>query len=242
VTERSEIRFGNTRIPFHILRSERRATVALAIDDGRLVVTAPRGVAVERLDRVVRSKALWVAQHLQNAAPAPAAREREFVAGETFRYLGRQYRLRIARGLDGRDVKLDRGWLVVPAPRSRPAEGTVEVRSALVRWYRQRAEERLPEWVVAWARPFGIAPPGVLIRDQRRRWGSCNRAGEIRLNWRLVQAAPSLIDYVVAHELAHLVGGDDAHGEAFWARLARVMPDYDARRDALRAVGAELEW
>lgn len=87
--ERSEIRFGTTRIPFMIRRSDRRDTVALAIDGGRLVVTAPSRVTVERLNAVVRGKAFWVTQRLRNASELSAPPAREFVSGETFRYLGR---------------------------------------------------------------------------------------------------------------------------------------------------------
>ncbi len=116
------------------------------------------------------------------------------------------------------------------------------MRGALAGWYRAHAETWLPERVEVWSRKFQITPPTVLVRDQRRRWGSCNRAGELRLNWRIIQAPMSLVDYVVAHELGHVVRGDDGHSPAFWAQLGRVMPDYDTRRDALRALGPSLEW
>jgi len=239
--ERSEIQFGTTHIPFLIRRSDRRATVALAIDGGRLVVTAPAGATVARLNDLVRGKALWVKQHLQRAGRDAAPPAREFVSGETFRYLGRQHRLRVVPGPSQGDVKLDRGWLVVPVPALHD-ERPRHVRAALVAWYRRHAEARLPERVEAWAKRFGIPAPAVLVRDQQRRWGSCNQAGEVRLNWRIVQAPFALIDYVVAHELAHVVRDDDIHSPAFWALLGRLMPDYDARRERLRATGTTLIW
>lgn len=238
--ERSEIQFGTTHIPFVIRRSDRRGTVALAIDGGTLVVTAPAKATVARLNDLVRGKALWVKQHLQRAGRTETPRAREFVSGETFRYLGRQYRLRVDARATTPDVKLDRGWLVVPAPPSH--DQPRHVRAALIRWYRHHAEQRLPERNAAWAKRFGVPAPTVLVRDQQRRWGSCNRAGEVRLNWRIVQAPYTLIDYVIAHELAHLVRRDDTHSPAFWALLGRRMPDYDARRDALRALGPALGW
>lgn len=67
-------------------------------------------------------------------------------------------------------------------------------------------------------------------------------AGEVRLNWRIVQAPVYIIDYVVAHELVHVLRHDEAHGAEFWALLGRVMPDYEARRDRLRELGPCLEW
>jgi predicted metal-dependent hydrolase len=242
VIERSEIHFGTTRIPFVIRRSDRRETVALAIDGGRLVVTAPSRATVERLNAVVRGKAFWVTQRLRNASTGSSPPVREFVSGETFRYLGRQYRLRVVPGAADVDVTMERGWLVVAVSEQHEAERSPAVRAALVRWYRRHAGERLPERVEAWAKMFRIPMPTVVIREQRRRWGSCNRAGEVRLNWRVIQAPVSLVDYVVAHELDHVVRGDDGHSPAFWAQLGRVMPDYDARRDRLRDLGPSFEW
>lgn len=240
--ERSQIQFGTTRIPFVIRRSDRRATVALAIDDGRLVVTAPTRATVDRLNAVVRGKALWVKQNLRTAGTETAPSPREFVSGETHRYLGRQYRLRVVPGAPDLEVKMDKGWLVVPVPRVQEPEKSRFVRGALVQWYRSHAEDRLPERVAVWTKRFGITTPTVLIREQQRRWGSCNQAGEVRLNWRVIQAPWSLVDYVIAHELVHAVRGDDGHSAGFWAQLGRVMPDYDARRDTLRLLGPALEW
>jgi hypothetical protein len=240
--ERSEIRFGTTHIPFLIRRSDRRQTVALAIDGGKLVVTAPARANVERLNDLVRGKALWVKQHLRNACARPEVVDREFVSGASMRYLGRQYRLKVVPGAPDVDVKMDKGWLVVPVPRSHEAEKSRCAHTALVRWYRRHAEQRLPERVEVWAKRFGISAPTVLVREQQRRWGSCNQAGEVRLNWRIIQAPLSLVDYVIAHELVHVVRHDDGHGPAFWALLGRVMPDYDARRDRLRDLGPSLEW
>lgn len=239
--ERSEVRFGTTLIPFQIRRSERRATVALAIDAGRLVVTAPHDTAIERLNAVVRGKASWVTQRI-HLFDTPQQTGREFVTGETFRYLGRQYRLRVADARNDDEARLERGWLVVPAIDRRDANRRDVVRSALIRWYRLRAEDRLPNCVQRWAEKVRIPAPLVLIRDQRRRWGSCSRSGEIRLNWHLIQAPPALADYVAAHEVVHLARGNDGHSRDFWALLGRLMPHYEARRTALRDIGPSLLW
>lgn len=247
--ERSEIRFGATCIPFVIRRSDRRHTVALAIDGGTLVVTAPTRATVERLNELVRGKALWVKHSLRDAGTLTAPPAREFVSGETFRYLGRQHRLRVEPQGARAEVKLERGWLVVAglgqvagSARGLHEPAPAQVRAALVRWYRQRAEERLPEQVAAWCARLGLPPPRVLIREQQRRWGSCTRTGELRLNWRILQAPSALVDYVIAHELTHLLRHDDGHSPAFWAQLGRTLPDYEARRTHLRDLGPSLQW
>ena len=128
------------------------------------------------------------------------------------------------------------GRLVVTVPVSSAAA----VRKAVVAWYRRHAAERLPERAATWAKKMGMPVPVVLIRDQRRRWGSCDPKGNLRFNWRIVQAPMRLVDYVVAHELAHLAHRN--HTAAFWAALGRVMPDYETRRERLRQVGRRFEW
>jgi len=233
--ERSQVRFGLTAIPYQVHRSRRRATVSIAIDPAAgVLVTAPETTSIERLDQVVHRKARWIVQHLDRQ-PKDSAYAREFVSGETFLYLGRQCRLRV-HSAPAPQVALIAGRLVVEVPETGPAA----VKRALVRWYRAHARARLPERVALWSEKFGVAEPAVFIRDQRRRWASCDPKGNLRFNWRIIQAPMRLVDYVVAHELVHLQHRQ--HTAAFWAVLGKAMPDYEARREALRGMGARLEW
>ena len=235
--EHSQIRFGLTAIPYTVKRSPRRGTVSISIDPPNgVLVTAPQATPMARLDRVVHSKARWIMERLKRA-PRQAGRpaEREFVGGETFMYLGRQHRLRVVAAPKPR-VVLTGGRLVVETPDLAPAA----VKRALVSWYRRHAAERLPERVATWAKKMGISAPEVLIRDQRRRWASCDPKGKLRFNWRIIQAPMRLVDYVVAHELVHLAHRH--HTAAFWAALGKAMPEYESRREMLRGMGVNLEW
>lgn len=240
--ERSTVSWGTTEIPYLIRRSTRRGTVSIGIDpQAGVTVIAPNRTPIDRLDRVVRAKAPWIVQKLrrQSDRPAPLA-AREFVSGETFPYLGRQYRLRVVRGAP-RPLSMRRGWLEVSVPAALDGEHhPAYVRAAMVDWYRRRAADRLRPLAASWAERIGVQFGGVLVRDQAKRWGSCDRGGTLRLNWRIVQAPVRLIEYVVAHEIVHVLHAD--HGRQFWAALGRVMPDYQRRRDELRKNGPSLEW
>lgn len=236
--EQSEVRFGLTRIPYGIRRSDRRRTVAVAVEPpGRVVLTAPADTPVGRLDEVVRAKAKWIVGRLRLVRPEePAPAPREFVSGESFLYLGRQYRLSVEAGGRESAVKLEHGRFRVSVHRKlRGSERAETVRAALIGWYRARAAVRLPERVALWAPKIGVEVPRVLVRDQQKRWGSCSR-GVVRFNWRIVQAPMRLVDYVVVHELVHLK--HDHHGREFWAEVGRVMGDYELRRAGLRELGA----
>ena len=238
--ETSAVTWGETRLPYSIRRSARRKkTVAVTVDpSGDVLLVAPENFSTDRLDAVVHQKAPWIVQRLQRARSyGPTLSPREFVSGESMLYLGRHYRLKVHPNASG-DAKLRGAWLHVPAPAGE--EQPPHVRATLVSWLRRHAAERLPERVEMWRAKVGVGKPGLVIADQQKRWGSCDRTGTIRLNWRIIQAPMRLVDYVVVHELVHL--RHRGHGRDYWQALGRVMPDYERRREDLRQRGAGLAW
>lgn len=239
--ERSEVRWGGTDIPYVIRRSERRGTVGIAVEpSGTVVLTAPLTASVPRLDRVVREKAKWIVDRVKRNSSLPPPRGREFVSGETFLYLGRQYRLRVLPGEDVQPIALRGGRLELPIPSDLDdALSASYARAALTDWYTRRARENLGLWVTPWTAAAGVAAPRWIVTDQAKRWGSCAN-GTLRFNWRIVQAPRALVDYVLAHEVVHLA--HEHHDAAFWAALGRIMPDYEARKARLRSLGPELSW
>ena len=238
--ETSAVVWGGTRLAYTIRRSpSRKKTVAVTVDPaGGVLLVAPEHLATGALDGIVTRKAGWIVRRLRREqSRGPPLSPREFVSGESVLYLGRHYRLKVHPHATG-DAKLHSGWLHVPAPAG--ARQAAEVRKALISWLRRHAAERLPERVAAWRAKAGVAMPRVVITDQRKRWGSCDRSGTLRLNWRIVQAPMRLVDYVVVHELVHL--RHRGHGRDYWQALGRVMPDYERRREELRRCGAALAW
>jgi predicted metal-dependent hydrolase len=239
--ERSRVWFGTTVIPYVIERGRRVKTVAVGVDavDG-VRVRAPGDTSVARLDAIVHRKARWIIERLRrfdDLPPPPTPRG--FVSGETFRYLGRQYRLKLERTRNpDAHVRIAEGRLIVPVAfkGGKPAD----TRRRLVGWYRERAAVRVPERAAAWSARLGLHPSSVLIREPQKRWGSADARGNLRFNWRIVQTPTKLIDYVVAHELVHLQHPD--HTRNFWATLGRAMPDYEDRRATLRHIGREAVW
>ncbi len=234
MTEAAVATYGRTKIPYRIARGRRRVSVAVVVDPVEgVILRAPPDLEHGRLDMLVRRKGAWIVQQLrsfEDLLPAPA--KREFVSGESFWYLGRQLRLRVEVGEPG--VAIDAGRLVV-----RVAE-LADVRASLKAWYRRRAALYLPARVRRWAERLAVPPPPLLIREPRKRWGSCDSAGNVRINWRVIQVAPRLIDYVVAHELVHLE--HRRHDAEFWSRLGTVMPDAEGRRGRLRKAGVRVAW
>ena len=241
--ESSSVQFGRTLLAYQIRRSQRRSTVSIAVvpQEG-LVVTAPVKATTERLDALVRRKGAWIAKRLKHQSEmSPALPEREFVSGETFKYLGRQYRLRVEAGALEGQVRLHGTFLTLTMGMGNGEhQRTVRARRALVGWYRAKAKQYLPRRAALWAPRLGLPVPQIVVAKPAKRWGSVAKNGAVRLNWRVLQAPVALMDYVVAHELVHLIHED--HSRAFWATLGRIMPDYEERKNRLRAMGPRLVW
>jgi predicted metal-dependent hydrolase len=243
VIERSQIQFGMTTIPYAIRRTDREKTVALTIEGrGKLVVTAPEGVPIDRLNGIVRHKAPWVIKRIRRVSDLPAPpSEREFVSGETVRYLGGQYRLKVVETLDEEYTRMWAGRYEVPVPPGLDgAARRGEVRRRLVGSLKEHADLYIPGRLAEVCRLLRIERPSIIVREQAKRWGSCDRSGVLRINWRIIQAHIPLIEYVLVHEMAHL--GHRGHDRNFWDALGQWLPDYEDRRARLRELGPSLVW
>ena len=238
--ESSAVTWGETKLAYNIRRSSRRKkTVAVTVGpDGDVLIVAPPHLSTDELDGIVSRKAEWIVRRLRNTeAHGIPLSAREFVSGESILYLGRHYRLKV-HPEEGGEGKLRGGWLHVCAPAG--PQQRAQAREAVIAWFRRHASERLPERVEAWRSKVGVPMPPVIVSDQQKRWGSCDRSGTIRLNWRIIQAPMRLVDYVVVHELVHL--RHRGHDRENWQALGRVMPDYERRREDLMQRGTNLTW
>ena len=240
MTEPGRIRFGNTTIDYDVRRSDRRKkTVQITVDGGGVQVAAPMTTPDSELRAIVRKRAPWILSHatgeMLEAAP------KRFVSGETLPYMGRNVRM-VVESSDVRSpqVRFDHWRFRVAVPKTLDVDERYEpIRRAIVAWYRDRAAERLPEVVERWWPRLGRGEISrILVRDQRQRWGSCAPDGTLRFNWRAMMLKPALIEYVVAHELAHLTHRN--HSTDFWGLLSKAMPDAQQRRRGLRETGRTL--
>lgn len=157
--------------------------------------------------------------------------QRQFVSGEGFQYLGRSYRLLL---VDRQDVPLKLMAGRFRMQRALAGHG----RKEFVRWYVERAQSWLTRRVDSWAQRMGVVPTTVEVRDLGFRWGSCGRGGAVNFHWATILLPPSIIDYVIVHELAHLKEAN--HTAAFWRIVRRVLPDQGERRAWLAQHGGQL--
>jgi predicted metal-dependent hydrolase len=205
--------------------SPRRRSIGLMVTtEGKVVVTLPRGATRDSLARALEKHRTWIERRV---AERQAAWGR-LKAGEAY-FLGQPYRLTAGEGTPGA-VSLNGGEIRVPL------DDGADLWPQLTAWYREEAFRLLRERVSHWGAQMGLAPGPVALKEWKRRWGECHPDGQLRFNWRLILCPPAVIDYVVVHELAHLkVAG---HNPRFWGQVAKVLPDYAARRGWLNREGA----
>ena len=233
MTNRNRVRFGDTTIEYEVRRSRRRKkTVEISLNGGGVRVAAPSTMSDDELRDIVLKRARWILKHI--GEEQTAASEMRFVSGVTLPYMGRNVSL-VVDPCDVRSasVRFDHWRFLVSTPHDMEDDvRNEEVRRAIVEWYWARATVRLSEYVDRWWGRLGKSTRSqILIGDQKRRWGSCAADGTLRFNWRVMMLEPSLIEYVVVHELAHLTHLN--HSKGYWALVSSVMPDVDQRRQRI---------
>ncbi|MBI2765651.1 MAG: M48 family metallopeptidase [Chloroflexi bacterium] len=233
---------GETTIAFTVVRSaRRRKTVTLQVDAERgVTVRAPLRVPAAELRELVRKRSAWIAE--RQRLIALRGRTEVGAAGSSISYLGRDLAVDVAESDGPRTpVRLRGGRLTVSPPAGLlPAARAEAVRAALRTWLMRRSAYVIRRRVASWAAAMEAQPAAVLIRDQKRRWGSCSADGTLRFNWRLVMLEVDAIDYVVVHELAHLRHRD--HGPQFWAVVRAFAPTEPVQRARLRAFSGATEF
>ena len=228
----SELTVNDLR--FEVRRSDRRRALEITVDrGGELILSAPHAVPDVTLRDFVQRKRMWVYKQLarRDALPHQAPRKM-FVDGEGFGYLGRSYRLKLVPESDAA-VKLIGGRFVMPKALARGG------REHLIRWYCARGKLWLAAKVSEYSARMEVQPADVRVQDLGYRWGSCGKGSRLYFHWKTILLPPRIAEYVVVHEMAHLL--EAHHTPEFWRRVERAMPDFDRRRAWLAVHGMEVE-
>jgi hypothetical protein len=208
----------------------RRRTIGISVDASGLSVSAPLRAPWRDIEAFLHHKQGWIVAKLDEWARLPRPPVVLGASGESLPLFGAPMTLEVRTG--GRAVRREPQRLLVSAPSpSRAAK-------VLVGWLKTQALETLAPRAGHYAARLDLAPPAVSLSNARTQWGVCTEGGSIRLSWRLVHLEPALADYVVAHEVAHLV--ELNHSKRFWSLLANLYPDWREARERLELAGASL--
>ncbi len=216
------------------LRRARRRTIGFQIDDRGLTVSAPRWVSLREIEASIVEKERWIRTRLEQWRQWRAKRQLPqvvFADGGSLPFLGTPITLRLRADL--RASELAGGSAGEELRLALPADAVEsQVRDAVQAWLKEQALRVLGERLQALSARNGVQYSSWALSSARSQWGSCGADGRIRLNWRLVHFSLPVIDYVVAHELAHIK--ELNHGPQFWAQVARLLPGFEAARDHIR--------
>ena len=220
---------------YTILRSPKRKKLTITVErDRKIIVHAPKETSEEEVCRVMDAKRQWILEklrHPQKYHDRPHAPGKEVVNGESALYLGRDYRIEVAETASG-EIEFSRLFLV-------PAAHQAKRREVLRDWYIARAKEKILARVEQHARALGVDFRAAKIVDNRFRWGSCTVKDTVNFNWRLIKAPMFVIDYVIVHELAHLIEAN--HTSRFWGIVRANTPTMEKAKAWLKEHGQILE-
>ena len=223
------IRLGGRWIEYRFARRRRRS-IGISVDANGLAVSAPLRAPWRDIEAFLLQKERWIVRKLEEWARVPRPPILRGKSGELLLLFGSSVTLEVTTGR--RAVRQEPARLLVSAPSSQ------RVAKVLIGWLKSQALDSLTPRAAHYAARLERQPPLVALSNARTQWGVCTEDGAIRLSWRLVHLDPALADYVVAHEVAHLV--ELNHSTRFWTLLARLYPDWRAARHRLELAGASL--
>jgi len=222
-------------LTYTVKRSAKRKKLTITVErDRSVVVHAPATTSDERIREVVDSKKPWIyekTRHAQKYSGLPHPPGKELANGESALYLGRHYQIEIIRG-GASEIWFEQRFLI-------PASLSSKRKSVMHDWYVAKAKEKILPRVKSFARELGVAFSTAKIVDNRYRWGSCTTNNNVNFNWRLVKAPMYVVDYVIVHELAHLM--ENNHTPRFWNIVRAQSPKMEKARLWLKEHGQLLE-
>jgi hypothetical protein len=229
-------------LEYRLKRSDRK-TMGISIErDGVVIVKIPQQAGLNDIEKFISEKKVWVYQKLAKKRVLNRERpKREFVNGQGFLYLGKSYRLRF---IDNAGIESGKPPKATPL---RLWHGYFELaesektaaRERFIAWYKKQIKRQLKERIPRYDKRIGVTVQNIRILDLGHRWASCGRNGVINFNWRSIMAPIWVFDYILVHEMVHLI--ERAHSDRFRRLVSRVMPDYEEHALWLSNNGSELD-
>jgi predicted metal-dependent hydrolase len=240
----NKIKLKNQKYEFKIIRSNRKTIGIIVNADQELLVRSPKRTSIRKIKSLLTKKEDWILKKLAKMAEIKdPPKAKEFINGETLLYLGREYKLKLIAGSDLNELKVnleqDRIKVYFPAELENDNEKRkAAVRDQLISWFRSQANLKINELINDYKKHLDVEPNNVVIKKQRKRWGSCSSKQNLNFNWKIIMAPLEIIEYLVVHELVHLIHPN--HSKDYWQTVAEIIPDYNEKKEWLRINGRRL--
>lgn len=208
-------------IEINVHRTNRLKTVSIQVLRGEVKIFVPKNLEQIKIDKILKSKSKWIKKKLFLQSKITSFRNKEYVSGEDFLYLGRHYRLKITIG-QKYNTEFKDGYLKVTV---KDKSNTQKIKRLIKRWYLEKAQLHLNKITLDLSKELGVDFHSVKVRNYIARWGSCSSTGKLFYNWRIIKAPYKIIKYVVLHELVHLK--EHNHSKRFWKLLKSHYSNID---------------
>ena len=215
------------------IKYSNRKTLNISVErDRSIIVRAPHYLTAEKIDKVVQSKRQWIKEKLNHTQKYPLISEnKEFVSGETLMYLGKNYQLLVIDDeIEG--IEFDQRFRISKS-------NQLKANELFKKWYLSQALKKIEPLATKYAKSLGVEYNQFKTSEMKYRWGSCTPANNIIFNWRIIKAPMYVLEYLVAHELVHLL--EDNHTPRFWNILSIQVPNYEKAKNWLKKNGQLLE-
>lgn len=232
---------------FRIIRRKRKTISIKITHEGEVIVTSPFNIREETLLSIIKKKEKWITNKLQLFRQQESIKDRNFRNGEKLLYLGKELELEINNLNKENHFKIDEYNLYDNLVRILDTKVIVYIddnkeniiRELIVKFYRIEAERLLKERTFYYSKIIGVNPNKITIKDQKTIWGSCSSKKNINYSYRIIMAPVDIIDYIVVHELCHLIHMN--HSKEYWKSVESILPDYRDRKQWLKLYGNTLK-
>lgn len=221
-------------ISFNIKKSKRK-TLSIYIErDGTVTVIAPENSTDKEIEEVIKKKEYQIYKSLTEWELTNSTKiEREFVNGQSFLYLGRNYRLEIVKEEQKKPLILKNGYFLLRK------NDESKAKKLFIEFYKEKGLQKIVERVERYQKRINVNPKQIRIMELKNRWASCSVKGNLNFHWKCIMAPLDVLNYIVVHELAHLI--HKKHTKAFWNEIDKMIPDYQKHMEWLRINGAAMD-
>ena len=224
----------DNKLSIQVVRSKRRRkTSSIIISNGLVKVVVPNQISDFTIKKLINKRMSWIRKKLQDESNITPIMAKEYVDGERFTYLGNSYKLKSFVGSVS-FVKVTSDYIHI----SLPKKSKENIKALLEHWYEEKATEILTEKTNSYAKIIGVSPTSIALGDFKSKWGSCSIEGKISYNWKIIIAPHKILDYVVIHELCHML--EHNHSKEYWRHVNNYCNDFKERRKWLKLNGRVL--
>jgi len=224
----------DNELSIQVVRSRRRKkTSSIIISNGIVKVVVPDQISDFTIKELINKRMSWIKKKLQDESNIKPVIVKEYVDGESFTYLGNNYKLKsFVRNVSF--VKVSSDYINV----SLPKKSKENIKGLLEHWYEEKAIEILTEKTNRYAKIIGVSPTAISVGDFKSKWGSCSIEGKISYNWKIIIAPHKILDYIVIHELCHML--EHNHSKEYWRHVKTYCNDFKEYRKWLKLNGRVL--